>query len=437
MQNRKPYNVGAWKIEPENRDVFREHVDAPDTQYEDVFNSTDEAPVGSQATMRVWLDEPGVEAFRGASNLRYLEEDEEVSMDAHETLETGETITEAVPDLATMKYHCAQGLEADGYDGSGTIGAVGDTGASGKIVDVLFEGRVVAQRNFTDSPTKEDEQGHFSMVAPMAIPSGAKAVFGKVLGDNGRGSNSAIAKFIYWAVEQGADCINLSLSGGPKKYQVFEEAATYAHDHGCVLVCSSGNDGKYQINAPANSEHAAASIAFDKDSDRKASFSNYHEDVWLSAAGQDELSYNKDGELIRWSGTSASAPNHTRLILMGSTKYAAKKVERALGVNGRDTKEPTQKEGGGVAQLRVALKKLESNETPGPTPPNPPKIPLVSRLLRLLKALGLPLISMAVKLVLFLVVLVLVAVSRLLEFLKIEQPQWLIELVRKFGLPTK
>lgn len=374
MQDRRPYNVGARKIEPEKRDVFRRHVPDPDTQYEDIINGTDEAPVGSWATMRVWLDDAGAEAFRRASNLRYLEEDGEVSTDELDVLAAEETAVARVPEASTMKYHDAEGLEEEGYDGAGTIGAVGDTGAAGKIVDMLFKGRVVAQRNFTSSATMDDLQGHFSMVAPMAIPPGAKAIFGKVIGEDGRGSNSAVAKFIYWAVDQGADCINLSLSSAPKRYRVFEEAITYAHERGCVVVCSAGNDGKHQMNAPANSEHAAASIAFEKDRDRKASFSNYHENAWLSASGQNELSYNKDGELIRWSGTSASAPNKTRLVLMGATKHAAKKVERALGLNGRDSVEPTSREGGGIVRLLAALKKLESARATEPaSPPETPK----------------------------------------------------------------
>ncbi len=56
------------------------------------------------------------------------------------------------------------------------------------------------------------------------------------------GSDTTIASGIVWAVDHGADVINLSV-GGPAYSAELADACDYAHEAGVVVVAASGNDG--------------------------------------------------------------------------------------------------------------------------------------------------------------------------------------------------
>jgi len=60
----------------------------------------------------------------------------------------------------------------------------------------------------------------------------------KVLDYNGSGTDTWVANGIYYAVDNGAKIINLSL-GGPGSSTTLEDAVAYAYDHGVVVVAAS------------------------------------------------------------------------------------------------------------------------------------------------------------------------------------------------------
>lgn len=63
----------------------------------------------------------------------------------------------------------------------------------------------------------------------------------KVLGADGKGNTSTLADGIYYAVDNGAKVLNLSL-GGSGTNQTLSDAIAYAHQEGVVVVCSAGNE---------------------------------------------------------------------------------------------------------------------------------------------------------------------------------------------------
>ena len=113
------------------------------------------------------------------------------------------------------------------------------------------------------------------------------------------------AQGIVWAADNGADVINLSLSG-PADSPLQRDAVAYAAARGVVLVAAAGNDGDAKLQYPAAYEDVIA-VAASTDRDRLASFSTRGDWVDLAAPGT-RLLATAAGAYARVSGTSFSAP---------------------------------------------------------------------------------------------------------------------------------
>jgi serine protease len=78
----------------------------------------------------------------------------------------------------------------------------------------------------------------------------------KVLNDNGSGPFADIADGIYYAVDNGAEVINMSLGVNARfnlrNDPVMDPALDYAHAQGVTVVCASGNHGSHKnVSYPA------------------------------------------------------------------------------------------------------------------------------------------------------------------------------------------
>jgi len=145
----------------------------------------------------------------------------------------------------------------------------------------------------------------------------------KVLGDNGYGDVSALAKGIVYAADQGADVLNMSL-GGPYYSSTIHQAVRYAHERDTVLVAATGNSFSSRIDYPAALEEVIAVGAGRADGSR-APYSNTGTGIDLIAPGGDmSRDANEDGyadgilqETLSWNGygyqffegTSMAAPH--------------------------------------------------------------------------------------------------------------------------------
>ncbi|MEZ4319074.1 MAG: S8 family peptidase [Myxococcota bacterium] len=72
----------------------------------------------------------------------------------------------------------------------------------------------------------------------------------RVLGDNGSGSSFWVAQGIVYAVDNGADVINMSL-GSAWGSSAEQQAIAYAQQNGVVVVAASGNEARGSIGYPA------------------------------------------------------------------------------------------------------------------------------------------------------------------------------------------
>lgn len=127
-------------------------------------------------------------------------------------------------------------------------------------------------------------------VAPMA------KIMPVRVGDYHGATSENIAEGITWAVDHGANVINLSI-GGSSPSRVIEEACRYAYDHGVVVVAATGNDGyDGKISYPAAYSTVIAVGAHDG-AEKETSYSNNGRELALLAPGGDTTSdANKDGQ---------------------------------------------------------------------------------------------------------------------------------------------
>lgn len=116
----------------------------------------------------------------------------------------------------------------------------------------------------------------------------------KVLDRNGNGSYVNVADGIYFAVDNGADVINLSL-GGPTPGQVIEDAVAYAYANGVIVIAATGNDDG-AVGYPAAYDDYVIAVGATIYDEQRASYSNFGPSVDVVAPGGDlSLDQNGDG----------------------------------------------------------------------------------------------------------------------------------------------
>jgi subtilisin family serine protease len=150
--------------------------------------------------------------------------------------------------------------------------------------------------------------GHGTFVAGLAamMAPDASLLVLKVLDSDGIGESFRIAAGIYYAVEHGADVINLSLALSNER-QILKDAVGYARECGLVVVAAAGNlDQEQPARYPA-AHPDVIGVASTDAADHKSEFSNYGGHIWLSAPGSDVVSTVPGNAYARWQGTSMSA----------------------------------------------------------------------------------------------------------------------------------
>ncbi len=176
--------------------------------------------------------------------------------------------------------------------------------------------------NFDAFP--DDGNSHGSHVAGIAAAAtnngvgvagvswGAKIMALKALSDGGNGSTADLAEAVYYAVDNGAKVINMSLgipwTSWPCNYPDIETAFTYAVNHNVLLAVAAGNDGKYGVSCPGAYDQALAVGSTDS-SDNRSSFSNYGPRLDIAAPGSNIYSTWSFGTYGTKSGTSMATPH--------------------------------------------------------------------------------------------------------------------------------
>lgn len=118
----------------------------------------------------------------------------------------------------------------------------------------------------------------------------------KVLDKRGSGTYADIADGIYFAANNGAQIINMSL-GGANGSITLENAVAYVYENGVTIVCASGNDGSATtVSYPAAYDAYCIAVGATRYDEAIAYYSNGGASLDLTAPGGDvTVDQNNDG----------------------------------------------------------------------------------------------------------------------------------------------
>jgi subtilisin family serine protease len=145
-------------------------------------------------------------------------------------------------------------------------------------------------------------------------------------------SNSGIV----YQYQNGAKVINCSF-GGASYSAATQNIINDAWTAGVVIVASAGNDGQNVPRYPASYDNVV-NVAASNSTDLKASFSNYHSTVDITAPGENILSTVYNNSYTQFNGTSMSSPITAGVVGLIRSRYPswtnAQVVDRlVLGVD--------------------------------------------------------------------------------------------------------
>ncbi|SEM16686.1 type VII secretion-associated serine protease mycosin [Mesobacillus persicus] len=254
--------------------------------------------------------------------------------------------------------------------------AVVDTGVDLDHPDLV--NRLVAGYNVLgENQHPDDDNGHGTHVAGIIASetNNREGIAGvtwynkimpiKAMSAEGYGTTFDISKGIIWAVDHGADVINLSL-GNYKESNVLKRAIRYAYEKDVVLIAAAGNDSSQQPSYPAAYPEVISVSAVSYDGSL-AGFSNYGSYINISAPGEYIPSTYFNEQYASLSGTSMAAPHVAGLAgLMKATNSNLTNKDimsiiqnsaRDLGKRGKDIQF-----GNGLINVNQALKEAQVAE---------------------------------------------------------------------------
>jgi subtilisin len=221
---------------------------------------------------------------------------------------------------ANQTIHLQQAWHYAPNRGAGTRVCAIDTGVMTDHPDL--KDAIIGGINSADAtaPTSfGDDVGHGTFTAGImvargkdiwGVAPGASLLVAKGLNQSGEGDASSTTAGILWCIIQGAQVIDLSLSGGASAWDGFAEAIAFGCRQGVDFAVAAGNEGapNKRLNpANVNSPCLITANASDRH-DQLAHFSNHGENTRsVTAPGQVVVSDWTNGSVALGSGTSSSA----------------------------------------------------------------------------------------------------------------------------------
>lgn len=224
------------------------------------------------------------------------------------------------------------GIEAawETTKGAGVTIAVIDTGVDGTVKELV--GAVIGGTDFSgmgapngQEPVGDDNPAHGTLVSSLAAGRGTGTDAGVIgaapeanilaisIGFTGGATSSddQIAQAVRYAVDQGADVINLSLTRETLDWPLsWDSAFLYAMDNNVVVVAAAGNrgSGTASVGAPATMPGVLTVAGVDVNGVASFNASTQGITIGVSAPSEDLVGVAPGGSHVLWNGTSGATP---------------------------------------------------------------------------------------------------------------------------------
>lgn len=221
--------------------------------------------------------------------------------------------------------------------GDGSKVAVIDTGID--TAHPMFTGRLAPStewKDFVDGDSNPQDvsggaaYGHGTVVAGIIAQYAPKATILpiRVLKSDGSGDVNNVISAIDWAIQKGANIINLSL-GTTTDVAAFKTEVAYATSLGIYVVASAGNSAASILTYPA--EYATTitnpqfliSVASADSSSSLSTFSNRDAALEAVAAGESIYSAYPGNQIAYATGTSFAAPQISGVLALARSNTAS------------------------------------------------------------------------------------------------------------------
>jgi len=175
------------------------------------------------------------------------------------------------------------------------------------------------------TPVDSGDPDHGTMVGSLAAGRGSAPGVGVIgvapkatllsisigFGEGTTDSDEQVAEAVTWAVDHGADVINMSLTRNTLSWpQSWDDAFLYAMEHDVVVVAAAGNrgSGTTSVGAPATMPGVLTVAGVDRDGEASLDASAQGITIGVSAPSEQLLGAVPGGGVVQWSGTSGATP---------------------------------------------------------------------------------------------------------------------------------
>ncbi|MDN4612499.1 S8 family serine peptidase [Arthrobacter burdickii] len=281
----------------------------------------------------------------------------------------GEGVTVAVIDSGIDATHpdlagaVIGGTDASGAGDPGGQRGIGEVPGHGTLVSTLLAGRghtdPAAPRPSGSGRAPSPTPAPFSQygngpdgivgVAPKAnLLAVSLWIEGQSSGPNPAGVSvdEQVPWAVRWAVDNGADVINMSLGSTSTAWpESWDQAFLYAEQHDVVIVAAAGNraGGLTQVGAPATIPGVLAVAGLDRSGLASAEASSEGISIAVAAPSENLVGGLPGGFYANWSGTSGAAPLVSGVAALIRARYpeltAAQVVNRIVDT-ARDAGQP-------------------------------------------------------------------------------------------------
>lgn len=153
---------------------------------------------------------------------------------------------------------------------------------------------------------------------------------------HGPGTEDQIAQAVTWAVDNGADIINMSIGSGSQEWpESWDEAFLHAEENDVLVVAAAGNRaaGHYSVGAPATIPGVLSVAGVDEERNISQESSSQGIAIDVAAASEPLAGAMPEGGYAVWEGTSGATPivaGAAALVMSANPELSAPEVKHRL-----------------------------------------------------------------------------------------------------------